>query len=319
MADMTILESIILGIVEGLTEYLPVSSTGHLIITQYFLGMEDTDATKAFDVCIQSGAILAVLGLYFKRVMFMFRGLMGLLRACRPLLNGQVSRPSAAMTGQEQAGVRMLANIVIAFLPAAAIGLAFAKHIKSLLFNAPTVTVTWAVGGLAILCYVWLREKKGLGNKGAPLEELNWRGALGIGFMQCIAMCPGTSRSLMTMLGGLFVGLSVSAAVEFSFLLGLITLGAATCYDAYKHGADMVASIGWPALIAGTATAWISAVIAVKWMVGYLNRHSLAIFGWYRLAAAIGMLALICNGFMFNDEKHDPHPAAAAPDQAARN
>jgi len=326
MADMTILESIILGIVEGLTEYLPVSSTGHLIITQYFLGMEDTDATKAFDVCIQSGAILAVLGLYFKRVMFMLHGLLGLLRigilqAFSGILQalGKGSRPHAAMTGQEKAGMRMLANIVIAFLPAAVIGILFAKQIKSLLFNAPTVTITWAVGGLVILCYVWLREKKGVGNKGKNLEELGWRGALSIGFMQCIAMCPGTSRSLMTMLSGLFVGLSVSAAVEFSFLLGLITLGGATCYDAYKHGADMVASIGWPALIAGTATAWISAVIAVKWMVGYLNRHSLAIFGWYRLAAATGMLILICNGFMFNDEKTESQTPAAAPVQAVRN
>lgn len=288
---MTILESIILGIVEGLTEYLPVSSTGHLIITQYLLGLEDSHAMKAFEVCIQGGAILAVLGLYFKRVRQMARG----------------------VAGRDPAGRRLLANMVAAFLPAALIGLLCDDFIKRYLFNAPTVTISWAVGGLAILLYVRCREKDAACGK--PLEELGWRGALGIGFMQCVAMCPGVSRSLMTLLGGLFVGLGVSAAVEFSFLLGLITLGAATCYDALKHGADMVESIGWAPLIAGTFTAWLSAILAVKWMVGYLNRHSLAIFGWYRLAAALAMGILIYNGLTVSPDEDEPAPQAPARQQ----
>jgi undecaprenyl-diphosphatase len=114
--------------------------------------------------------------------------------------------------------------------------------------------------------------------------------------MQCIAMCPGTSRSLMTMLGGLVAGLSMAAAVEFSFLLGLITLSAATAYDFLKHGENMVSELGWGPMITGTIMSWLSAIIAVKWMVGYLQKHGLSLFGWYRIAAALLMLILILNG-----------------------
>lgn len=271
---MSILESIILGIVEGLTEYLPVSSTGHLIITQYLLGIEESDAMSAFEICIQGGAILAVLGLYFRRVTEMLRGLIG----------------------KNPAGLRLLVNIVVAFLPAAVIGLLCSKLIKTYLFSASVVAVTWAVGGIVILLYVQQRRKTGKDFGGKTLEELRWKGALGIGFMQCIGMCPGVSRSLMTLLGGLFAGLSVAAAVEFSFLLGLITLSAATVHDACKFGSAMVTELGWMPLITGTVMAWLSAVIAVKWMVGYLERHSLSVFGWYRIAAAIVMAICIHGG-----------------------
>ncbi len=272
--DMTILDSLVLGLVEGLTEYLPVSSTGHLIITQYLLGLGKSTALDAFEICIQGGAILAVLGLYFKRVSEMWAG----------------------VRGKNPAGLRMLVNIIVGFLPAAIIGVLCAGLIKEYLFNAETVMLTWALGGVVILLYVRAREKQGKDFGGKALEELNWKGSLVVGFMQCIAMIPGTSRSLMTMLGGLCTGLSVAAAVEFSFLLGLITLGAATCHDAMKHGSTMVAELGWGPIIAGTFMAWLSAIIAVKWMVGYLNRHSLSVFGWYRIAAAIVMLLFVLNG-----------------------
>ncbi len=285
---MTIWESIILGIVEGLTEYLPVSSTGHLIITQYLLGLGHSDAMKAFEICIQGGAILAVLGLYRRRVGEMLQGL----------------------CGKSPQGLRLLINMIVGFLPAAVLGLIFNDFIKGYLFNAETVITTWVLGGFVILAYVKLREKSGKGFGGRPLEELGWKGALGVGFLQSVAMCPGTSRSLMTMLGGLFVGLSVSAAVEFSFLLGLITLGAATFHDAVKHGAEMVETIGWGPITAGTITAWASALIAVKWMVGYLNKHSLGIFGWYRIAAGIVMLLLVLNGLEVS-EGEEPTPAEA--------
>ena len=267
-----------MGIVEGLTEYLPVSSTGHLIITQYLLGLSESEALSAFEICIQGGAILAVLGLYFVRVRQMWQGILG----------------------KNPAGLRLLINLIIGFIPAMVVGLTCSQLIKSYLFNASTVMISWAVGGVIILLYVRQREKRGLGQSGRPLEELSPRGALGIGIMQCVAMCPGVSRSLMTMLGGLTMGLSVSAAVEFSFLLGLITLGAATCHDAVKHGADMLATIGWLPMLVGTVVAWGSALAAVKWMVGYLNRHSLAIFGWYRLIAAVVMLLLILQGLSVN-------------------
>lgn len=286
---MTIFDSLILGLVEGLTEYLPVSSTGHLIITQYLLGLPDSDAMKAFEICIQGGAILAVLGLYFSRVRLMLAGLLG----------------------KDKAGLRMLVNTIVGFLPAAVIGLLCNKIIKAYLFNATTVMLTWAIGGIVILLYARAREKSGKGFAGKPLEELSWKGALAVGFMQCIAMIPGTSRSLMTMLGGLCVGLSVAAAVEFSFLLGLITLGAATAHDAMKYGANMVSDIGWGPMIAGTLMAWASAVVAVKWMVGYLNKHSLSLFGWYRLGAAAVMCGLIFCGLSVSEEETPAEPAAA--------
>ena len=273
---MSILEAIILGIVEGLTEYLPVSSTGHLIIVQNLMSIPEGDAVKAFEICIQGGAILAVLGLYYRRVVFMLRGLMG----------------------KDPAGLRMFINMLVGFLPAAVVGLICGGLIKDYLFSATTVMLAWAIGGIVILLYARAREKSGRGMAGASLEELTWRGALGVGLLQCVAMVPGTSRSLMTMLGGLCVGLSVAAAVEFSFLLGLITLGAATCHDALKYGDCMLREIGWLPMLVGTVVAWASALVAVKWMVGYLNKHSLSIFGWYRLAAAAFMLILVlCFGF----------------------
>lgn len=271
---MDILQAIVLGIVEGLTEYLPVSSTGHLIIAQYLLGMRESSALSAFEICIQGGAILAVLGLYFPRVSQMWRGLLG---KCPE-------------------GRRLMVNLIVGFLPAAVVGLLCSRFIKDYLFNAPTVMVSWALGGIVILLYVRARRHSGCADSGMPLEQLSARGALGIGLMQCIAMCPGVSRSLMTMLGGLCMGLSLAAAVEFSFLLGLITLGAATCHDAVAHGADMLQQIGWLPMLVGTLVAWASSVVAVKWMVSFLQRHSLSIFGWYRLAAAVLMLFLITRG-----------------------
>lgn len=285
---MTVIQSLILGLVEGLTEYLPVSSTGHLIITQFLLGIDKSSAMDAFEICIQGGAILAVLGLYRRRVTEMVQGLFG----------------------RNPAGLRLLVNMIVGFLPAAVIGLLCSSLIKGYLFNAPTVCISWAVGGIVILLYVRSRAKSGKGFGGASLEDLSWKGALGVGFMQCIAMIPGTSRSLMTMLGGLCVGLSVAAAVEFSFLLGLITLGAATAHDALKHGHEMMTEIGWAPLVTGTVMAWGSALVAVKWMVGYLNRHSLAIFGWYRLAAAVVMLGFIFCGIEVSRDTPEGNAAA---------
>lgn len=273
---MTVLQSLILGLVEGLTEYLPISSTGHLIITQYLLGLKESDALNAYSVCIQSGAILAVLNLYFKRVREMWLG----------------------VTGRNPSGLRMAINLLLGFLPAMVIGFFLAKPIKAFLFNAETVLITWALGGIVILIYVRYSMKTGKGRRhdGVELESMNWKQALGVGFMQCIAMCPGTSRSLMTMLGGLMTGLSMAAAVEFSFLLGLITLSAATVYDFIKYGNNMISEIGWGPMLAGTFMSWLSAIIAVKWMVNYLKKHGLSIFGWYRIGAALVMLVLILNG-----------------------
>ncbi len=286
---MTILQAIILGIVEGITEYLPVSSTGHLIITQYFLGLAESDAMKAFSVCIQGGAIIAVAGLYYSRVKQMCRGLLG----------------------KDALGLKLVINLIIAFLPAVVIGLSLGGFIKDLLFNATTVATTWILGGIVILLFTGWRKRKGLDEKGLALEQLSPKQALGVGLLQCVAMCPGVSRSLSTMLGGLMVGLSLKAAIEFSFLLGLITLSAATVWDALKYGEVMIQEIGIQGLVVGTIASWLSAVIAVRWLVSYLQKHSLNIFGWYRIAAGIFMFILFFSGAQLMDDGAEvPAPTA---------
>lgn len=268
-AGMSWWQALILGIVEGLTEYLPVSSTGHLLVTEKLMGMNEGAAEKAFAVCIQGGAILAVLGLYRQRVGEMIRGLMG----------------------KNPAGLKLFINIIIAFLPAVVIGLLFADKIKTYLFGITPIIIAWVVGGIAMLLFATKRfnDKE----KGHSLEELTPAKSLIVGFMQCVAMWPGTSRSLMTIIGGLVSGLTVGAAVEFSFLLGLITLGAATCYDGYKFGGEMLREFGFMPLIVGTLASWLSAWVAVKWMVSYLQSHSLSIFGWYRIAIGIVIALLV--------------------------
>ena len=273
-AQMNWWQALILGIVEGLTEYLPVSSTGHLIVTGSLLGLPGNTAEKAFDVCIQSGAILAVLGLYLKRVKSMILGVLG----------------------KNPEGLRLLINLIIAFIPAVVIGLIFADKIKEYLFGLGPVVAAWIVGGIAILLFATKRfnDKE----RGKGLESLTPKQALLVGCMQCVAMWPGTSRSLMTIIGGLVAGLTVAAAVEFSFLLGLITLSAATVYDGYKHGALMLEAFGPTPLIVGTLASWVSAVIAVKWMVSYLQSHSLALFGWYRIGVGMIVGALMLYGVL---------------------
>ena len=275
---LTLGEALILGTIEGLTEYLPVSSTGHLLVAGWFMGVGDTpiasarkkarnkEAVDAYTICIQAGAIIAVLGLYFRRVRQMLRGL----------------------AGRDAEGRGLLINVVAAFLPAAVGGLLLNKLIKTWLFGPWPVILAWFVGGLAILAVCrWNQGKERPGNTGRSIEELTWRMALIIGFAQCIAMWPGVSRSLVTIVGGLLVGLSLSAAVEFSFLLGIITLGAATGYDTLKHGQLMLQTFDPLSLAVGVAAAFVSAVLSVKWMVRYLNRHGLALFGYYRVVLAV--------------------------------
>jgi len=267
------LQALILGLVEGVTEYLPVSSTGHLLLAQRLLGIPSSAASDAFAISIQGGAILAVLGLYRARVAGMVRGLLG----------------------HDESGRRLALNLVAAFVPAAVLGLVLEKTIKKYLFGGDAwglwpVVAAWLAGGLAILAVSWQRTgttpRAGLG-----LDQLTLRMAVIVGVAQCIAMWPGVSRSLITIVGGVLVGLSLPAAVELSFLLGVITLGAATAKDAWDNGAEMLAAYGIAPLAIGFVSAWISAVLAIRWMVGYLNRHGMEIFGWYRVALAIAVAA----------------------------
>lgn len=275
---MTTPQAVVLGVVEGLTEYLPVSSTGHLLLAEKIMGIgedpcqspaqreQTKEAVDAYTICIQAGAILAVLWLYFGRIKQILRGMMG----------------------KDSTGRRLLFNVVAGFLPAAALGLLFNKMIKSYLFGPWPVVVAWLLGGLAILAVSWRNRARDRGpSPDSLLDDMTWRMALIIGFAQCIAMWPGVSRSLVTIVGGLLVGLTMEAAVEYSFLLGVVTLGAATAYDTLKHGQLMLQTFDHYSLIVGVVVAFIAAVISVKWMMSYLSRHGLVIFGYYRVAIAV--------------------------------
>lgn len=268
---MSLWQAALLGLVEGITEFLPVSSTGHLLVVQQAMGIgtesaEAKDAADAFAICIQFGAILAIFGLYLNRVKQMVRGL----------------------RGKDPAGRRLVLNLLVAFIPAAVIGLLFHREIKHQLFGLWPVVAAWAVGGAAILIVARSKkEETKEGRAGLALEGLVWRTALVIGLAQCVAMWPGVSRSLATIVGGVLVGLSLSAAVEFSFLLGLVTLSAAMSFDVLQHGSLLAETYTPGALITGTVFAFISAGLAVRWMVAYLHKHGLAVFGYYRLAIAL--------------------------------
>lgn len=270
--EMSIPQALILGIVEGVTEYLPVSSTGHLNVAQSLLGLwatpEEKSASDAYAICIQAGAIIAVFLIFFGRIRSMVRGILG----------------------QDREGLRLFANVVVAFVPAALIGLFLEDAIKQYLYGIWPVVGAWLVGGVFILTLM----TRTAGHEGLAIEGLTWRTAVLIGLAQVVSLWPGVSRSLATIAGGLFVGLSMSAALEFSFILGLATLGAATLYEGVKLGRLIVTSFGVASPLIGLLTAAVSAFIAVRWMVAYLRTRSFAIFGWYRIGVAIlvGVLAL---------------------------
>ena len=275
---MTWWQAIILGIVEGLTEYLPVSSTGHLLIVQELLGVGTgsaaaKEAADAYAICIQAGAIVAVLGLYA----------------------GRVKQMALGALGRDEVGSRLVMNIVAGFLPAAVIGLALNEVIKAHLFGPWPVVTAWVLGGVAILATDrWRRVKvDGKWREGFDLTDLTWRLALIIGFAQCVAMWPGVSRSLVTIVAGVLVGLRLAAAVEFSFLLGVVTLGAATCYDGLKHGPAMLEHYGVEDMVLGFLFAFVSAVIAIKWMVNYLKNHGMAVFGYYRIVVGVVVAVML--------------------------
>lgn len=277
---MTALDAILLGLVEGITEYLPVSSTGHLIVVQRLLGIgmgEEKQVADAFAICIQAGAIVAVLGLYYKRVLQMARGLVG----------------------RDPVGTRLVIAMVCGFLPAAVIGLTFNDWIKSHLFGLWPVVIAWIVGGIGILVVCRIRNRSEAERKaGLDLAAITWKMALFIGILQCVAMWPGTSRSLMTIMAGVLAGLTLRSAVEFSFLLGVLTLGAATAKDGLDSGALMLEHFGATNLVLGFVFAFVSAAFAVKWMVGYLNRHGMEIFGYYRIAAGVVVGGLLYGGVL---------------------
>jgi undecaprenyl-diphosphatase len=288
-------QALLLGIIEGITEYLPISSTGHLVVAQRLMGIgTDSPMEKAaadtFAICIQGGAILAVLGLYYQRVIQMIKGVLG----------------------KDPDGLKLAISILIGFLPAAFFGLLLNDWIDAKLMDLWPIIFALIAGGIAILVTTAWRKRNPPKGGGAGLLELTWKMALIIGLLQCVAMWPGTSRSLMTIVGGLIVGLSIKAAVEYSFLLGVLTLTAATAkkavwkvsgegidpqYDAWFGGTRLMwDTYGAAPLLIGVAAAAISAALAVKWLVTYLQSHGLAIFGWYRIGIGSTVAILVLTG-----------------------
>lgn len=278
------LEAALLGLVEGLTEYLPVSSTGHLILAAYLLGKSGEPAVDSFNIVIQAGAILAVLGLYRERVASMIRdswaGFQHLFSSGSPALREELGAGRLP-------GLQLALNLLLAFLPAAIIGPLAKDGIKSLLFKPLPVALALALGGVIIFAFEPLRKRR-LEN-GLDVDSLSSSRALLIGLVQCLAMIPGTSRSLATILGGLALGLRPASAAEFSFLLGLPTLGGATVFEAWDEGALMLESISPLSLIVGLVVAMVSAALAVKGFVSWLNRRGLAPFGVYRIILAFAV------------------------------
>jgi undecaprenyl-diphosphatase len=292
---MTLWDAVVLGLVEGITEYLPVSSTGHLILTESVLGLDRPASLKpavdAFSIVIQGGAILAVLGLYWPRVASMLRGIVG----------------------RDPQGLRLLGLLVVAFLPAGILGPFLDDPIDAHLFNPPAVVTALAFWGV-VMIFVgrWQRRRFGDprsgGDEGASadgfvtLGDLGWRAALFIGVLQCLAMWPGTSRSMITIVAGMLIGMRPRDAAEFSFLLALPTLGGACVFkiakDVLGSGPSAMAQLGVGSIVLGIAVAAVSAAFAVRWLVSYLNRHGLAVFGWYRLALSAVFVVLLTQGWL---------------------
>jgi len=242
---MEILNALILGVVEGLTEFLPISSTGHLILASDLLGVND-ERGKVFDIAIQTGAILAVIWEYRARF---FR-----------------------------VDPKLWLNLIVAFIPAAVLGLAFGAYIKAHLFSAVPVASAFIVGGLIILFV----ERKKLSSRVDGTEAMTWLDALKVGIAQCLALIPGTSRSGATIIGGMLFGLSRRAATEFSFFLAVPTLLAAGAYDLWKNRA-LFAARDLPMFAVGLVAAFACAFIVIRWLIRYVATHDFRPFAWYRI------------------------------------
>lgn len=279
-------EAAVLGVVEGVTEYLPISSTGHLLVTARVLGLPDAEgsagleAVNTYAIAIQFGAILAVLGLFWRRFRDMVLGLVG----------------------RNPDGRHLLIALVIAFLPSAVLGATLDKTIEDVLFGPWPVVIAWVAGGMLIL----VLERTGrIPDRGVPAEvghnrlaSITYHQALIIGLAQCVALWPGTSRSLATIVGALLVGVAMPVAVEFSFLLGFATLSAATAFKLVTDGGTLVDQFGVVNPLIGALFAFGAAVLAIKWLITYLERHDLSIFAWYRFGVAAVTVALLAGGVL---------------------
>ncbi len=266
-----LIKAVIMGVVEGLTEFLPISSTGHLILAGALLGFDD-DKAKVFDIAIQTGAIFAVILVYWQKI--------------RTTL---VDLPTKKQAQQ------LVLNVLIAFLPAVVLGLLFGKTIKAHLFTPVVVATTFIVGGFIIL---WAEKRQAAGGNAVRVtdaDDMTWKDAVKVGLVQCLAMVPGTSRSGATIIGGMLLGLSRKAATDFSFYLAIPTLIGAGAYSLYKERA-LLGMADVPMFSVGLVVSFLSAWVCVRWLLRFIASHSFTGFAYYRIAFGIVVLLTAWTG-----------------------
>ncbi|VTU23836.1 Undecaprenyl-diphosphatase [Variovorax sp. SRS16] len=268
MDIVLLVKAAVMGIVEGLTEFLPISSTGHLILAGSLLGFDD-DKAKVFDIAIQTGAIFAVIGVYWEKI-----------------------RSTVVALPRQPKARRLALNVLVGFLPAVVLGLLFGKAIKAHLFTAIVVASTFIIGGFIIL---WAEKRPPGAVRVEHVDDMTPWDALKVGVVQCFAMIPGTSRSGSTIIGGMLLGLSRQAATEFSFFLAIPTLIGAGVYSLYKERA-LLSLADIPLFLVGLVFSFVSAWLCVRWLLRYIASHSFVPFAWYRIAFGIVVLATAWSG-----------------------
>jgi undecaprenyl-diphosphatase len=258
----------VMGIVEGLTEFLPVSSTGHLILTGNLLGMDlANERVQVFTIAVQTGAILALCVYYWQKIWAILKGL-----------------------PKDTSAQKFAINVAIACLPAVVLGLLFNKKIKAVLFNAPVVATTFIIGGFIIL---WA-ERRNTQPRVNSTDELTLRDAFKVGLVQCLSLVPGTSRSGSTIIGGMLLGLKRQVATEFSFFMAIPLLIGAAGYDVYKHRA-VLSMADLPLFGVGIVASFITALLVIRWLLRYVASHTFVVFAYYRIA--FGMIVLLTAHF----------------------
>ena len=270
MDVVLLVKAAIMGIVEGLTEFLPISSTGHLILAGHLLGLHG-DRDKVFEIAIQTGAILAVILVYWQKI-----------------------RSTIVALPTEREAQRFAANVLIGFFPAVLLGLAFGKAIQANLFTPAVVATSFIVGGFIIL---WAEKRKHAEVRVQEVEQMRWSDALKVGLVQCLAMIPGTSRSGATIIGGMFLGLSRKAATDFSFYLAIPTLIGAGVYSLYKERAALSAE-DLPMFAVGLLFSFVSAWLCVRWLLRYISSHTFVPFAWYRIVFGVIVLVTSWTGWV---------------------
>ena len=268
MDSVLLVKSAVMGLVEGLTEFLPISSTGHLILAGSLLGFDDEKA-KVFDIAIQTGAILAVIIVYWQKI-----------------------RETIVALPTQREAQRFALNLLIAFIPAVVLGLLFGKAIKAHLFTPAVVASTFILGGFIIL---WAERRPPESVRVTKVDAMNWKDALKVGLVQCLAMIPGTSRSGATIIGGMLLGLSRKTATEFSFYLAIPTLIGAGVYSLYKERA-LLSLADLPMFLVGLVVSFFSAWVCIRWLLRYISSHSFSPFAWYRIAFGILVLVTAWSG-----------------------